>query len=145
MIEAILEIIIVGFIYFGLLYFFFDFIYKKLINPNYVLNWNKYVFYFFLGICFHILGEVTKLNKKYVEMNINKDLSNKFNMIKETVIVGAFYAFIFPILEYYFFNEKFMLDRTITIFVIASIIHIIGEYNGVNKWYYNWYNTINRL
>jgi heme/copper-type cytochrome/quinol oxidase subunit 3 len=143
--ELLIELLIVAIFYFGLLYLVFDIVYKKLLNHEYKLKINRYIFYFFLGIGFHLLGEITGFNKKYIDLNKNKDLTNVPNMIRETVIVGAFYGFIFTFLEHFYFKESFNFNRAILIFILAAIIHVFGEYNGVNKWYYDkFYDSIKR-
>jgi hypothetical protein len=144
--ELLIELLVVAIFYFGLLYFVFDIIYKKLLNNDYKLKINRYIFYFFLGIGFHILGEITGFNKKYIDLNKNKDLTNISSMIRETIIVGVFYGFIFTFIEHFYFKETFIFDRAILIFILAGAIHVFGEYNGVNKWYYDkFYDSIKRL
>lgn len=144
--ELLIELLIVALFYFGLLYFVFDIIYKKFINTNYEFNINRYIFYFVLGIGFHLLGEITGVNKKYININKNKNLNNYTGMFKETIIIGAFYGFIFTFIEHFYFKDKFNFERAFLIFVLASIIHLFGEYNGVNKWYYDkFYDSIKRI
>lgn len=137
------ELLIVSFFYFGLVLTASSLIISKINNkPFYFLE--RLIIYSILGALFHVYGEYSGLNEWYVNQNKGKDLNNLVSMAYETVLVGFAYG-IFGIFGELLLNQLYSKNifngnEQIQLFLLnslwTSLLHVFGEYNGINQWYY---------